>query len=57
MNEREEAIELREDLEVLTSVMQTVINKLDQFIDGEITEDEYKEWIENNEGMFDEVAI
>lgn len=56
-DEIEEAKELRDNLDVTIDVMIKVKNKLNQFIHGSITEEEYIEWIEANEEMFDEVGI
>lgn len=53
----DEAVDLRDELDVAIGAMTTVKNKLNQFIEGEITEEEYEEWAEENAEMFDEVSI
>lgn len=51
------AIQLREDFEEAMAAMQAVVNKLNQFIDGEISEVEYIEWCEENDEMFEEAEF
>lgn len=53
----EEAIEHRNQLEVTVGAIQATIVQLAKFIDGEITADEYVEWVEENEEMFNEVGL
>lgn len=48
----EDAEELRDELETTAGILQVFINKLNQLIDGEITEDEYLDWLDDNEEMF-----
>lgn len=50
----EEAIEIRDDLEVAAGHIQSIINKLNLLIEGEINRDEYIEWLENNPELLNE---
>lgn len=47
------AIDLRNELEEIEGAARTLITKLNQFIEGEITYDEYREWIDANEHIID----
>lgn len=53
----EEAIQLRDEMEVCAGAIQAVVNKLNQFIEGEITQEEYADWVEQNGEMLDEAEF
>ena len=55
--DQQDAVELRNDLEEIMGVMAVINNKLNQFIDGEISKEEYVQWVDDNNEMFDEVSI
>ena len=54
---QEEAVELRNEFEEMMGVMAALKHKLDQFIEGEITEEEYTEWVHEKEEMFDGIGL
>jgi len=44
----EDVVELRNELEVTTATIQTIVNKLNQLIGREITKEECIEWCEEH---------
>jgi hypothetical protein len=53
----EDAVDIRDKMEDTAGVLQAVIVKLNEYIDGEISSDEYIEWTEEHEEMFDRIRI
>lgn len=54
---QQEAVELRNEFEEIMGVMATVNHKLNQFIEGEITHEEYTQWVDDKNEMFESIPL